>query len=59
MPKKDLAPYKSAAQRNPRSQSLSKNLNHLTLVVDFLTTMLPKSLKVILHGFERFGGIER
>ncbi|SPE59297.1 hypothetical protein SBV1_310021 [Verrucomicrobia bacterium] len=30
MPKKDLAPCKGAAQRNPISQPLSKNLIHLT-----------------------------
>jgi hypothetical protein len=36
---------------------LLRRLDELDLVLDCLNTKSPKSLKVVLHGFERFGGV--
>src|SRR5271154_452643 len=48
-----------SGSRKARSGSAQPKLEHrrLCLVVDCLNTKLPKSLNVVLHGLERFGGV--
>jgi hypothetical protein len=49
----------AAPQANCRVGPAQAKLEHRRrhLVVDCLNTKLPKSLNVVLHGLERFGGV--
>ena len=47
--------HRSKTRRRSAQAKLEHRRRHL--VVDCLNTKLPKSLNVVLHGLERFGGV--